>query len=127
MICIFDIVSTYPVRAVKTAAMPKLRKPLSIPIFVQHHGFRNDIVASQIHWRNSQLEAAPPLNFQISVNFTHAVICSQSGNAPPQPRLGGRSRQSKYRARDLDAQNRGRSGPGIWTSADLFKYWNAER
>eukprot|EP00965_Chrysotila_dentata_P103515 3416976-Pleurochrysis_carterae.AAC.1 len=40
-----------PVRAVKTAAMPKQRKPLSIPIFVQHHGFRKDTVASQISRR----------------------------------------------------------------------------
>eukprot|EP00965_Chrysotila_dentata_P110670 3656678-Pleurochrysis_carterae.AAC.3 len=49
VICIF--VSKYPARALKTAAMPKQQKPLSIPIFVQHYGFRNDIVASQIHRR----------------------------------------------------------------------------
>eukprot|EP00965_Chrysotila_dentata_P197588 6178278-Pleurochrysis_carterae.AAC.1 len=61
--------------------------------------------------------------------FKNAAVCSQSGNAPPQPRLGGRLHLSKYRARnlDVDAQNRRWSGPRIWKSADLFKYQNAER
>eukprot|EP00965_Chrysotila_dentata_P123570 4085150-Pleurochrysis_carterae.AAC.1 len=51
--------------------------------------------------------------FRYRETFKLAAVCSQSGNAPPQPRLGGRPRLSKYRARDLDAQNRGCSGPGI--------------
>eukprot|EP00965_Chrysotila_dentata_P032771 1091948-Pleurochrysis_carterae.AAC.1 len=66
--------------------MPKERKPLSIPIFAQHHGFRNDIDPS------AGVSCSRPrrrLHSQVSEHFKLAAVRSQSGNiselAPPQP------------------------------------------
>eukprot|EP00965_Chrysotila_dentata_P101988 3366392-Pleurochrysis_carterae.AAC.1 len=79
-----------------------------------HQGFRNDRVASQIHRREFTAGGRAAVCIFI---FKLAPVCSQSGNALPQPRLAGR----EIAPVEISGRGFGRPKPRMERSRDLDK------